>query len=385
MPVLHLIDGHSPQACATTLALLAESFGHPRAGPQRLLILGPTALRRAAASAGIPLDRTDAVLSVGVPGGRALAGYFTARRRLPDLLAGDRVDLVHCWSLGALCLATLLFRDTPRVLTVTADPQPSGLRWLRSLARAGPRGLALLPISATLRRTLLGAGIPEPLIHVLAPGIDLGRASSADRTLLRQRWGATDPQIRIVALLSDPPHAADSLDAILAVNLAAESQRAGGYELRLLIHPEQRHRRRAQNVAAALGHPQRIVVEEALAQPWEVLAGCDLALAQGPHAGGLSLRWALAAGAGIVADATDPVSEAVEDHHGALLAKPGSAKALAHRMTQMLADPALAYRLRDTARNEAYRSFSRQRYVEALQGVYEPLAAGRPVAVAAPA
>jgi hypothetical protein len=384
MFVLHLIDGHSPQACATTLALLADSLTRPEIGTQRLLLLGPTALAGAARAAGLPVGTSAAIAHVGVPGGRAVPGYFTARRRLADLLAGQSPDLVHCWSIGALSLASLMFRATPRVLTLTADPRGYGVRWLRSIARSSPRGLAFLPISAAIRRSLLTCGVPEPLVHILRPSIDLGRPRGSDRAALRREWGVTHPKTRIVALACDPPAAGDCLPAMLAVSLAASAQRADGYDLRLLVHPGQRHRRRAQNMMIHLGQPQRLLLDERLAQPWEVLPGCDMVLALGPGAGGLSLLWAMAASLPIVAEATDAVSALVEDHHSALLARPDDAKALAYRITQMLEDPGLAYRLRDRARSEIYHVCSRAQYGQALGAAYAQLIEGRRIEAVSP-
>ena len=79
-------------------------------------------------------------------------------------------------------------------------------------------------------------------------------------------------------------------------------------------------------------------------------------------------------------DANAP-TEIVEDRHSALLAKPGPLHPLAHRITQLLEDPHLAWKLRDTARHEAYSFFSRQRYCQSIQTVYEQLETGAPIEV----
>jgi glycosyltransferase involved in cell wall biosynthesis len=89
----------------------------------------------------------------------------------------------------------------------------------------------------------------------------------------------------------------------------------------------------------------------------------------------------MAAGVPIVAEATYAISEIVEDRHSALLAKPEQPRMLAGRITPLMADPQLAWKLRDTARHEAFSFFSRQRYCQALQGVYEQLVGGRAVEI----
>src|SRR5690606_36726272 len=99
--------------------------------------------------------------------------------------------------------------------------------------------------------------------------------------------------------------------------------------------------------------------DEALARPWELLPACDAALAIGPHAGGVSLLWAMACNILIVGEATYAVSEIVEDRHSALLCKPGDAQAAAHRLPPLLDERQLACKLRATAHSEAFSLFSR--------------------------
>jgi hypothetical protein len=372
MHVLHLIDGASPQASATTLALLAESFGRLGHAQESLMLLGGTALRREAETLGL----RDPI-TVSAPFENALLAWPAARAKRRSL---GHIDLIHCWSVGAFSLASLAWPGTPRALTVTTTPSPRAVHWLRTLTGEGGRA-TMLPISSTLRRALLTGGVAEPAVHVLRPGLDLGRVTSNSRAALRESWGIDSDRIKVVAVLSDPPHAADTNDAHMAVGLADQIYRDDPTqpELRILVHPDQLNRRRSENVARQMGKPIRFIQDARAARPWETLPGCDVALAQGPHAGGLSLLWAMAAGVPIVGEATYAVSEVVEDRHSALLAKPGSPKSLSHRISQLLADAQLAWKLRDTARHEAFSFFSRQRYVQALRGVYEQVIEGKAI------
>jgi len=50
-------------------------------------------------------------------------------------------------------------------------------------------------------------------------------------------------------------------------------------------------------------------------------------------------------------------------------------------LRQLIDDPQLAWKLRDTARHEAYSFFSRQRYGQSLQTVYQQVVAGEPVEI----
>jgi len=386
MRILHLIDGSSPQASPTTLALLNESLGRLGRIEERVLLLGGGVLRRAAHAAGI----RDAKVH-GVPFGHALAGWVGARAAAREL---GVFDMIHCWSLGAFSLASLAWRSAPRLLTVTTQPSKRGVHWLRVLTAPGSESgerFVMLPISSTLRRDLLAGGVAEPRVHVLRPGLDMAKVAPDRRAALRESWGiaparTSDDRVKVIALLSDPAHAADTDAAHMAVGLADETYldaggRGSNPELRLLVHPAQLNRARGEKIAREIDKPARIIQEPRLARPWEVLPGCDAALAIGPHAGGLSLLWAMVGNVPIVGDATYAVSEIVEDRHSALLVKPGNAKLLAHRLNQIMADKQLAWKLRDTARHEAFSYFSRQRYCQSLVGVYEQLAGGREISI----
>ena len=376
MRIWHLIDAVSPQATATTLALLRESLGRPAEADQRVILLGGSPLRRSAHAVGI----RDA-MTIGVPFGRAAMGAFAVQR----LLRGEPPPhLVHCWSIGSFSLAALLWRRAAKVLTLTVAPSRRAGRWLRVItADAAPQSV-VLPISSTIRRGILAHGVRVDAVHVLRPGLDMARVEHAARQALRAAWHVEESQYKVLALLTDPPHSADAFDATMAAALSDPDPVSAHWQTCVLIHPAARFSRRAARVMEQVGRGHRFIVDERLDRPWLVLPGCDVVLAQGPDAGGLSLLWAMCANVPIVGEANYAISEVVEDHHSALLARPGAAKFLAHRLRQLLTEPQLAWRLRDTARHEAYSFFSRQQYCRNLKTVYEQVVTGRPVEVPQP-
>src|SRR6185369_9792026 len=99
--------------------LLAASLGRIGEASEQVVLLGGSALARQAEAVGI-----RGAMSVGVPFGRALAGWPAVASHLRRLglggagAPGGAFDLIHCWSVGALSLATLMFRATPRLLSV---------------------------------------------------------------------------------------------------------------------------------------------------------------------------------------------------------------------------------------------------------------------------
>lgn len=375
MRVLHLIDASSPQATAATLALLDQSLGRLGDMEQRTLILGPRNLVRIAGDTGVRVDQR-----LAVPFGQAVMGYSSVYRHTRDF---GQFDVIHCWSVGSLALAALVFRRVPRVLTLTCTPSTRTIHWLRILTREARGRTVLLPISSTIRRAVLGGGMAQEYAHVLRPGIDMGRVDRNRRDTLRARWCAQSDSVKILALLGDPPHVADAMRTGVALNMAGYSAINQGLQLRLLIHPDQTKRLRAQKMFRDIGRPKTIIQEPWLDRPWSVLPGCDLALAMGPSGGGLSLLWAMAANVPVVGEADYAIAEIIEHDHSALLAQPGCARSVAKRITQLLQDGQLAWKLRDTARHEAYSFFSRQRYCQSLGMVYEQIIQDRPIEIPA--
>ena len=381
MHVLHLIDGASAQACATTLAMLADAMGRLGDIRQSVVLLGGEPLTRMARDVGV-----EPIKTLGVPNTSAPLGLFGFQHYVRATGLRDMVTHVHCWSIGAFSLASFVFRDRDRLLTLTSEPAPGYVRWLRVLCgeRGGQRGRpVVLPISSTIRRAVLSGGVPEGLVHVLRPGIDHSRIVFGDREPFRSQWRITDANHKVIALLSDPPATADAIESLLAVEMAqlAHDDHNEAGPISLLVHPRQRALVRAKVRMRETLLPHRLILDDRVEQPWRVLPGCDLALAPAPHGGGLSLLWAMAANVPIVAGATYAVSEIIEDRHSALLTKPGQTHAMGHRITQCLADERLTWKLRDTARHEAFSFFSRQRYCQSMQTVYEQLASGTPVEV----
>jgi|GEM_PF-1455355 len=418
MRVLHLIDAVSPQASSTTLAMLTDAQGRLGHVTERVALLGGVQLADKANRAGI----IDA-MRVGVPMGRAVLGWSALRRKLREQNEAP-FDLMHCWSIGALTLAAMMFRQTPRLLTMTTLPTAQQVRWLRVLTRdtePNTTPCAILPISNTIRRELLSGGIRESAVHVLRPGIDMSRIISNQRAQLREQWAIdkqNDKKIVAVALLSDPPTAADAVSGMMISRFAMESLLLEGIDVRLIVHPDQRRRLQAKQLLRDMNGLRMLIDEPRIAEPWSILPGCDIALTLGTHGpvrvqglsaiarssqrptsadighgylgaggsaesggGGLSLLWAMASNIPIVGEATYANCEIVEDRHSALLSKPGQFRSLAHHMRQVIVDKHQAWQVRDTARHEAYSFFSRTRYCDCIRQVYQQITEGNPIVI----
>jgi glycosyltransferase involved in cell wall biosynthesis len=272
-------------------------------------------------------------------------------------------------------------RGVPKVLSVTCPLSGQATKWLGVVVRECRSPVVILAMSATIRRELLSGGLAEGSVHVLRPGIDMGRVAMGERGALRESWGVLADSEKVVVLLTDPVGVGDTREVAMGVMLADEALMATGQRVRVVFHPDQRDHLRLKQTVRDLGKEDCVIFDGRVSEPWLVLPGCDIAVSAGGGAGGLSLLWAMAGNVPIVGEGTYAVSEVVEDRHSALLVKGCTPRLLARRMEQLVSDPPLAWKLRDTARHEAYSFFSRQRYCQGLRAVYEQVVAEEAVVV----
>lgn len=374
MRVLHLFDASDVSLPHARLALLAQSIGRLSDVQEDLCLLGNGELETAATELGL-----FARWRFNVAGKHALAGYFTAR----SALRHESYDLIHCWSAGAMgaaTLAMLVAPRTPRVVTITQPCSKRQAHWARMFCSEAPSRTTYLPISNTLARELKESGVNPQAVHVLRPGIDMSLVSAQNRQPVRAALGAT-AQTLVVGLISDPPEVVNCVNAHMAAGLADQILRSKGVPVMLVVHPQQMNIDQSMAAGRALDMKETLRIDPRVACPWELLPGCDVALAMENTGGGLPLLWAMAANVPIIGEANHAISEIVEDRHSALLAKPGIPKALTHRLVQIATDKQLAWKLKDTARHEAYSLFSRQTYVQSLQQVYQQIVTGQEVQV----
>lgn len=374
MRVLHLLNQTSPQATATTLNLLATATVKVPAEHQ-VLLLGGEPLNRAADAAGV-----DAYESISAPCGHAVTAlpglrYWLSQHGQPDML--------HCWSVGTLLLASMCCRKLPRLLTLTLMPSPREIHLLRMLAQDAGSQLGIVTCSSTIARELLTHGVRPESVDVMRPGIDMSLIQNAQRQSLRDSWELAGDQPYVVSLLSDPPTQADAATAALLIGLTLVSMNNPNRPIHLLLHPDQKNRIEALNPMRPLDCTHMIITDAKTATPWQVLPGCDAAIAMSDCGAGLSLPWAMAANVPIIGHATAAICEWVEDHHSALLVAPGqqSIRHLAGKLQQVLTDEPLTYKLRDTARHEAFSFYSRTRYASDLNTVYNQLLEAQPIKV----
>jgi hypothetical protein len=305
MPTLHLIDADSTQACPAVLASVRASTG---AG-DRVLLLGGRVLRGYAQQAGI----RDAH-QLSVPFGKAALGMPALRRWLRDK---PTFGLIHCWTPGALHAASWVSRDTPKNLSLAHTPRHTQLKRLLRLAQS--RHAANITVTADntpLTRRIVAAGVPCLTAPIPLPEDDSKTLPPDRRGALRRAWGVPREKDFAIALVSDHPLLTNSLHAaaIVVLGLSTLTDEPGtSSAAALILHPAQPNLRRARALLDDQSTHMGVAQDAGVIRPWDVLGACDAALAIGPDAGGLSLRWALRSGLPVIASVNGPAG----DHNNA--------------------------------------------------------------------
>ena len=93
----------------------------------------------------------------------------------------------------------------------------------------------------------------------------------------------------------------------------------------------------------------------------------------------LPVLTAMAAGVPVVAPVTYVMAELLEDRHTALMVPTDAPKALARRVMDLRADPALGGRVADAARAEAYELHTQSKMLDRYRRAFRQVLAGRTV------
>lgn len=295
--ILHLIDpaaGEGPLlACAAALRI--PGFDHT------VWTIGPRAAARRAAAAGVPSHHT-----LPAPARRPTLAWPAARALAADLRrAGATPDVVHCWSFSTLTLARLAFGPRlPKMVFACSDPADLP-RWSRPQLADGP-------LLVTTRRTTWRRWIADVSLdarHLPLP-IPTPLTAPSARDDLRAAVGiAPGEHALLIALLADPPRAADARAFSFMLGLL---HLAGARVIGVVPRGVGQGRRGARFVRA---HGRRWGLVE-WDGPMSVLApATDLAMWSPPNDSGLVA--AAYAGAGIPIVVHDPDAAAALTQRGA--------------------------------------------------------------------
>lgn len=292
--------------------------------------------------------RSDAVITVGTGGDKMFWGRLAA------------------WRAGVPVIASALH----------STGLPDRVEWLnRQLA---PITDAFIGVAQSHARYLAEhEGCPMPKVCVIPNGVDFDRFRPlAARPALRVRLGlpAKGPVAAIVAALRpEKNHELFLRAARRILDLRADAQFLvigdGGLRQRL---ETLRDELRLTGVVHFLGTRTDIP---------ELLSAVDvLMLTSHMEANPVSILEALACGKPVVATRVGSIPETVRDGENGYLVAPGDAEALAQRVNELFADPALARRFGASGRQTVIEQASLERMVEGYQNLLEGIYARKAAA-----
>ena len=330
-------------------------------------------------------------VQVGAMGGRVPARFATSwprphrlgfPTRMPlmavawirRLLRDTRCDLVHAWGVLPAVAARLAGLGGRPLLATITHPllEVRDNKWLLSARRNVPLPVAC-PTGA-IRRDLVEKGHPPADAGIIRPGVDFGRIRAARRIAQRERLGL-DPEQSVLITCPPPSREGGQYYAIWATALLEQIRR----DLRLIVPGESKEQRRLRRFVRGFAKPHLYLFPDPSIDFVDLLAAADVCVAAaiGPLST-VALTWAMAANLPIVASAVPAVAELLVHNHNALLCRARQPKLLAARIRQLWRDDGLAYRLKDTARGQAYEVFSQQRMLQQYRQAYANLLAGKP-------
>lgn len=252
------------------------------------------------------------------------------------------------------------------------SPHERIARWIRVAPRADH--IRIVSDTQTARREMIARGVQPDHAVVIPPAVDFGEIQRIDRAALRAELGLSDEH-RLVVPARPLVRASGAIYAAWATLLVAQVNRC----VRFLIENREGECRRIGNLIHSARHGQHICRPPRPMTLAESVVIADVVLlpAEGPMPM-FGLAWAMAAARPILASAIPAMTEYLAHDQNARLAQPGSPKDVARRMLEIIDAPEKMNILTQTARDEAFAAFSRQKQMEAYREVMKSLESNAP-------
>ncbi len=400
MRILHLIDPAVAGGGPCTLGLVATALSRSPQHRHDVLIIGTSAHLALAGRCGLePLGR------IGTPLNRPSLARNAMRKFLRAYEStSNTYDLLHAWTPGCGALAASVAGDR-RVLTGPVIAHTGGRAGPLEIRRLQRRRVRMLCASPAVRGIFEAAGIDSSRLVVLAPAVDRNVIAFSDRLRLRARWGAHEKTF-VVGLLGEPARWVDARAAVNAVSRIA----LGTKEVTVVLHPDSDGRSIAQQWLASLDMPDRLVVDEKIAEPWRIVPGLDAALFMNtamnalppafhsrgrkppglfrallsPSAGPsrlpniLPVLWAMAAGVPVIAELCEALHDIIDDGRTGLLFEPGDPNGAAQRILQLRDDTLAREAISTAAAARIDRSYNPDLFAARLGAAYAQCSPAEP-------
>jgi glycosyltransferase involved in cell wall biosynthesis len=297
-------------------------------------------------------------------------------------LRRHEVDLIHAWDGNAL-LAAAVGSRAPVVYSPSQLPTRHATRWIAAAMRYRP--IHVILAGQTQQQTLIRRGISPDRCRAIRPGVDFSRIQGRPAPQLRQQLRLADSDYAILAPgESDPEN--QHLLALWVVSILHVYD--ASYKLVLWGRGSQiAHARR---LAERLRQPNLLRIATELLGPdvpFDALpSACDAAVITADESAAMLPTAICMAGALPMVSITNyALAELLEDHHTALLVSKPTPRLLAQRLLALRGDGALARKIGDRARAEAFDYCSLTRFVQEYRSEYARIVRGRASQPAIPA
>ncbi|HEY4141538.1 MAG TPA: glycosyltransferase [Pseudolabrys sp.] len=313
-------------------------------------------------------------------------------RKLAQLIAGERIDIVHAQSAGAAWSAISATRRMPVFLVTSFPDEVTAHSWpgtsLRSSLARGDRVIA--PSSYVSRAMIERYGISPERITVIPRGVDTAKfnpaAVSANRIAETRRiWGVL-PQMRVVLVAGRIAPWSGQMSVIEAARLLVA---AGDRNFTLVFAGDDRGQGAYVKSLWARARQHSIdTLCRIVGQPTDMpaaLAAADVVVVPSlkPPLSGRAVAEAQAIGRPVIATTVGVLPENVlcpprmrDELRTGWLVRPNNVSEMARSISASLAMDVTAYQaLGARARQFAEFAFSPQNVAEAIRGVYTSLLA----------
>jgi len=321
---------------------------------------------------------TEAGATVGVfpRVGRPVSGLIS-NARAASRLAAFAPEVVHALSPGAWRAAAMLARKLGRPAVVTVHDfvdRPSGLPW-----PTGRWPFAIAP-SEALRENLVNAGgMPKTRVTVVPMGLDLSRFVPPPETDDRELQtgvprGPHEGATKVVGCIA-PLHRGKGVGLFIG---AAKRALDSHPDVEFVVSGSGPAEAELRGVAAKLGVRGRLTFLGGEVRAEELLRNLDVFVLPSPReAVGIPVLQAMASSKPVVAAGAGALFELVRDGETGFLVPPGDAKALAGKVTELLADKHRRVEMGRAGRELVEKEFALERMVKGTRSVYGRAAEGR--------
>lgn len=296
---------------------------------------------------------------------------LTAYRRLQEIVARHRIDIVHAHHRTGGYFAEAISRRAGVPCVVTVHDIWHRAPFKRQHGRIFRN---LIAVSGFIKRGLVEKfGIAADRVRIIHNGVDPRRfedASGDEAARIRDRFGVGDEVVfSLVARITPSKGHYDVLEALRLL--------PAGLKYKCLIAGEGKDKKKLQALALRYGLGEKLIFCGFQANIPALMKASDVILLPShrePFA--VAIIEGMFSGRPLLVSASGGTTEAITDGSEGIVFPVRDAAALAKGIERLVSDPELRRRLGDNARRRAYREFLLAKMIDDTEACYREIVAG---------